>query len=334
MTPENTLLKMEHLTTSFSGENGWLNAVEDVNLTVNRREIVAVVGESGSGKTVTCLSIIHLVAGKNLFRSTGSILFDGQQLIGMGEAAMGRLRGKDIGMVFQEPMTSLNPVMTIGRQIDETLRTHTRLSRTQRQARILELLQMVGIPEPVKRMKCYPFELSGGMKQRVMIAMALCCNPKLLIADEPTTALDVTIQAQILLLLKELRQKLDMSIILVSHDLGVVANFADRVVVMYAGKVVEEGPTRQVIAHPAHPYTQGLIDSIPRLTQPRDEKLHIIPGSIPDLSSMPQGCRFAPRCAKACERCRQQQPQMRKVAPNHSARCLLAAQIEEEKNHG
>ncbi len=328
------LLKMEHLTTSFAGEHGWLNAVEDVNLTVNHREIVAVVGESGSGKTVTCLSIIHLVAGKNMFRSTGSILFDGQQLIGTSKAAMTSLRGKDIGMVFQEPMTSLNPVMTVGQQLDETLRAHTRMSHSQRRARMIELLQMVGIPEPVKRLKCYPFELSGGMKQRVMIAMALCCNPKLLIADEPTTALDVTIQAQILKLLKELRQKLDMSIILVSHDLGVVANFADRVVVMYAGKVVEEGPTRQVIAHPAHPYTQGLIDSIPRLTQPRDEKLHIIPGNIPDLSSMPEGCRFAPRCAHACDRCRQQQPQMRQVAPGHSARCFLTDPAEEDKHNG
>ena len=332
MTDEKALLQIKGLTTSFHTDGGWIAAVENVNLTVRPREIVAVVGESGSGKTVTCLSVIHLVAEKGMFRSTGSICFDGKELIGADTASMNRLRGKDIGMVFQEPMTSLNPVLTIGRQIDETLRAHTKLSRVQRKARTLELLQMVGIPEPQKRMNCYPFELSGGMKQRVMIAMALCCNPKLLIADEPTTALDVTIQAQILLLLKELRQKLDMSIILVSHDLGVVSNFADRVVVMYAGKVVEEGAVRDVIAHPQHPYTKGLIHSIPRLTQPRDEALHVIPGSIPDLKDMPAGCRFAPRCALACERCVNEQPEMKEKAAGHSVRCFMAFAGEEEQN--
>ena len=273
---EAPLLNIKGLTTSFYTDGGLIPAVEDVNL--------AVVGESGSGKTVTCLSIIQLVAARKSFKSEGSILFEGREIIGASESEMRRLRGKDIGMVFQEPMTSLDPVLTIGKQLDETLKAHLQLSAAQRRARCIELLHLVGIPEPEKRLKCYPFEISGGMKQRVMIAMALCCDPKLLIADEPTTALDVTIQAQILLLLRELREKLDMSIILVSHDLGVVANFAERVVVMYAGKVVEEGPTAEVIA---------------------------------------AGCRFAPRCALARSECSQAAPELREVCPGHSARCFL-----------
>lgn len=320
---EAPLLNIKGLTTSFYTDGGLVPAVEDVNLAVGRREIVAVVGESGSGKTVTCLSIIQLVAARKSFKSEGSILFEGREIIGASESEMRRLRGKDIGMVFQEPMTSLDPVLTIGKQLDETLRAHLQLSAAQRRARCIELLHLVGIPEPEKRLKCYPFEISGGMKQRVMIAMALCCDPKLLIADEPTTALDVTIQAQILLLLRELREKLDMSIILVSHDLGVVANFAERVVVMYAGKVVEEGPTAEVIAHPLHPYTQGLIASIPRMSQPRSEPLNVIPGNIPDISNMPSGCRFVPRCALARRECSQAAPEMREVCPGHSARCFL-----------
>ena len=333
MTPEKNLLSIQNLTTSFHSERGWIAAVEDVNLTVKPREIVAVVGESGSGKTVTCLSIIHLVAGRKMFQSTGSIVFDGKELIGASEAQMRSIRGGEIGMIFQEPMTSLNPVLTVGKQIDETLKAHTPLNAAERRARIVELLRLVGIPEPEKRMKCYPFELSGGMKQRVMIAMALSCEPKMLIADEPTTALDVTIQAQILLLLKELREKLNMSIILVSHDLGVVANFADRVVVMYAGKVLEEGTTAEVIHAPLHPYTRGLIDSIPRLTQPRDEALHVIPGNIPELSDMPSGCRFAPRCPYAQAQCWQQQPEMQEYEPGHSARCFRIGEISKEGAH-
>lgn len=325
---EYELLKIENLTTSFHSDHGLIHAVENVNLTVKPKEIVAIVGESGSGKTVTCLSIIHLVAGKKMFQSSGSIVFDDRELIDMSESDIRRIRGQEIGMIFQEPMTSLNPVLTINRQLDETLKTHTNLNHAQRKARIIELLQLVGIPEPEKRTKCYPFELSGGMKQRVMIAMALCCNPKLLIADEPTTALDVTIQAQILLLMKELRDKLGMSIILVSHDLGVVSNFAERIVVMYAGEVVEEGPAREVIDRPLHPYTHGLIDSIPRLTQPRKKKLHVIPGNIPDLTNMPPGCRFAPRCTHACTACTETRPQMRNVEPAHSVRCFL---YDEEK---
>lgn len=330
---ERPLLKIEDLTTSFYTESGLMAAVENVDLTVNQREIVAMVGESGSGKTVTCLSIIHLVAGRKMFSLSGSIQFDGCELINASEATMSRLRGKEIGMVFQEPMTSLNPVLTIGLQIDETLKAHMNLSAKQRKARALELLHLVGIPEPEKRMRSYPFELSGGMRQRVMIALALSCYPKLLIADEPTTALDVTIQAQIMLLLRDLRDKLNMSIILVSHDLGVVSKFAERVMVMYAGKVVEEGKTQQVIAQPLHPYTRGLIDSIPRLTQKRGETLHVIPGNIPDISNMPLGCRFAPRCDRRCAICEGTQPALIKMEPGHSVRCLLyKAQGEEHEN--
>ncbi|MDO5323870.1 MAG: ABC transporter ATP-binding protein [Clostridia bacterium] len=320
---EAPLLKIENLTTSFHTEHGLLPAVEHVNLTVQPREIVAVVGESGSGKTVTCLSIIDLVAGKKMFEINGSILFEGRELVGADENTMRCLRGNEIGMIFQEPMTSLNPVLTVGKQIDESLKTHTNMTRRQRRKRIVELLHLVGIPEPEKRVNCYPFELSGGMKQRVMIAMALCCNPKLLIADEPTTALDVTIQAQILMLLKELRDRLGMSIIFVSHDLGVVSNFAERVVVMYAGKVVEEGSVCQVIDSPLHPYTYGLIESIPRLNQPKDVELHVIPGNIPDLSNMPAGCRFAPRCPRARPECAQRVPEMREIEAGHSVCCLL-----------
>ena len=327
--PEAPLLQIRSLTTSFYTDGGLLPAVEDVNLDVSRHEIVAVVGESGSGKTVTCLSIIQLVAARKAFKSEGSIRFEGRELLGISERELRQIRGRDIGIVFQEPMTSLDPVLTIGKQLDETLKAHTSLSAAQRHARCVELLHLVGIPEPEKRLKSYPFEISGGMKQRVMIAMALSCEPKLLIADEPTTALDVTIQAQILQLLRQLRDKLEMSIILVSHDLGVVANFAERVVVMYAGKVVEEGPTAQVIAHPLHPYTQGLIASIPRMTQPRDKALNVIPGNIPDLGDMPAGCRFAPRCHFARPECGQAMPEMRAVEPGHSVRCFLR---EKEEN--
>lgn len=326
------LLKISKLTTSFQTAHGLIPAVEDVDLTVHAGEIVALVGESGSGKTVTCLSIIHLAAAKKMFQSTGSVIFDGQELIGAEESTIRRVRGSEIGVVFQEPTTSLNPVFTVGRQIEETLRAHTKIDPAERRKRAVELLRLVGIPEPEKRVKCYPFELSGGMKQRVMIAIALCCNPKLLIADEPTTALDVTIQAQILLLLKKLRDQLGMSIILVSHDLGVVSNFAERVVVMYAGRLVEEGPVRDVIEHPLHPYTRGLIDSIPRLNQPRDRELHVIAGNIPDLAHMPAGCRFAPRCPHADTACREQIPIMHEVRPGHLVSCRLSCGSEEGQN--
>ena len=267
------------------------------------------VGESGSGKTVTCLSIIQLVAARKAFISEGSIRFEGRELIGASERALREIRGKDIGIVFQEPMTSLDPVLTIGKQLDVNAQGAHGPFRAQRRARCVELLHLVGIPEPEKRLKSYPFEISGGMKQRVMIAMALSCEPKLLIADEPTTGADVTIQAQILQLLRNCATNWRCPSYWSSHDLGVVANFAERVVVMYAGKVVEEGPTSQDIAHPLHPYTQGLIASIPRMTQPRDRALNVIPGNIPDLGDMPAGCRFAPRCGCARPECERSMPE-------------------------
>lgn len=322
MTDEKALLQIKGLTTSFHTDGGWIAAVEDVNLTVRPREIVAVVGESGSGKTVTCLSVIHLVSEKGMFQSTGSILFDGKELIGADAATMNRLRGKDIGMVFQEPMTSLNPVLTIGKQIDETLRAHTKLNRAQRKARTLELLQMVGIPEPQKRMTCYPFELSGGMKQRVMIAMALCCNPKLLIADEPTTALDVTIQAQILQLLSNLKKELNTAIILITHDLGIVAQIAQNVMVMYAGQAVEYADVRTLFKNTLHPYTLGLLKSIPVIGDEK-ESLFSIKGSIPSAKDYPKGCRFCPRCERATEKCMNEAPELFEAEPGHWVRCWL-----------
>ncbi len=315
------LLQVEGLTTSFYTEHGLIAAAEKISFDVGEKEIVAVVGESGSGKTVTCLSLMGLTGGAKTARVEGSARFLSKELVGADERALREMRGRDISMVFQEPMSSLNPVFRIGEQIDETLAAHTRMSRQERKARIIELLHLVGIPEPEKRAKCYPFELSGGMKQRAMIAMALSCNPKLLIADEPTTALDVTIQAQILTLLKDLRESLGMSILLISHDLGVVANFAERVVVMYAGQVVEQGQTDDVIHRPLHPYTRGLIDSIPRLGAARHSELNVIPGGIPGLNDMPAGCRFFPRCPDAKARCANEPAAMVDLGAGRLARC-------------
>ena len=325
MTKEQPVLTLSHVTTSFQTAHGLLPAVDDVGFSVFPREIVAVVGESGSGKTVTCLSVIGLAGASAV--TTGSIVFDGRELVGLPSDELRQVRGGEIGFVFQEPMTSLNPVFTVGNQLDETLRAHTKLSKEQRKQRIIHLFELCGIPEPEQRMRCYPYELSGGMKQRVMIAMALCCDPKILIADEPTTALDVTIQAQVLGLLRTLRDQLGMSIVIVTHDLGVVANFAERVVVMYAGKIVEEGPTREVLDHPRHCYTRGLIASIPRLTTQRGQDLPVIPGIVPDLTKMPGVCRSAPPCGAAADRCKQQPPEI-VVGPGHRASCWLEEQKE------
>ena len=319
-----TILELKELKTYFSRSDGlWSKAVDGVSFSVKKGETLCVVGESGCGKSMTALSIMGLLPKPRARIVGGQILLNGQDLTALDDTEMCKVRGRKISMIFQEPMTSLNPVKTIGYQVAEAVLTHTNISRKDAMDQAIEMLRMVGISRPESIVKEYPHQLSGGMRQRVMIAMALICRPDLLIADEPTTALDVTIQAQILLLLRELREKLDMSIILVSHDLGVVANFAERVVVMYAGKVVEEGPTAEVIAHPLHPYTQGLIASIPRMSQPRSEPLNVIPGNIPDISNMPSGCRFAPRCALARSECSQAAPEMREVCPGHSARCFL-----------
>lgn len=323
------LLTLEHVTTRFRTDGGLLPAVDDVSWYVDKGEIVAMVGESGSGKTVSCLSVLGLAGqGKNV-QVTGSIRLEGRELSGCSQKELERVRGGKIGMIFQEPMTSLNPVFTIENQMDETLRAHTALDRGARRARILELLELVGIPEPECRAKCYPHELSGGMKQRVMIAMALSCGPSLLIADEPTTALDVTIQAQVLALLKELRARLGMSIVIVTHDLGVVAGFAERVIVMYAGRIVEQGPTRAVLREPKHWYTRGLLASIPRLSTPRDTPLSVIPGNVPDLSALPRGCRFCTRCGHIGPNCQDSPPPMTDLGGGHWAACWKYAASKE-----
>ncbi len=315
------LLEVEHLTTRFRGGRGEMTAVDDVSWYVDRGEIVAIVGESGSGKTVSCLSILNLASQNGNATVSGSIRLEGRELAGLGPAEMQKVRGKEIGMVFQEPMTSLNPVFTVGDQLNETLRAHKNQTRAERKKRILELLELVGIPEPERRAKCYPHELSGGMKQRVMIAMALSCSPKVLIADEPTTALDVTIQAQVLNLLKRLRDRIGMSIVIVTHDLGVVANFAERVIVMYAGCIVEQGSTQAVLKDPKHWYTRGLLASIPRLSAPRGRELTVIPGNVPDISEIPKGCRFCTRCQHMQSRCNEARPPMTEFGGGHGAAC-------------
>lgn len=324
------LLELEHLTTCFRSDQGELPAVDDVSWYVDKGEIVAIVGESGSGKTVSCLSILNLASQDGSAAISGSIRLEGRELVGLGPAELQKVRGKEIGMIFQEPMTSLNPVFTVGGQIDETLRAHTDLTRAERKKRIIELLELVGIPEAARRAKCYPHELSGGMKQRVMIAMALSCSPKILIADEPTTALDVTIQAQVLNLLRQLRDRLGMSIIIVTHDLGVVANFAERVIVMYAGCIVEQGSTRAVLKDPRHWYTKGLLASIPRLSAQKGVELTVIPGNVPDISEMPAGCRFCTRCGHAQPLCREQRPPMTELGGGHGAACWACAAGEGE----
>jgi len=304
------LLVIDDLKTHFYTRDGVVRAVDGVSYSVNAGETLAVVGESGCGKSVTSLSILRLIP-QPPGRISGSIRFQGRELLGLPDAEMRRIRGNEISMIFQEPMTSLNPVLTIGRQIGETLRLHQGLDAEQATQRAIEMLRLVHIPEAPRRVTQYPHELSGGMRQRVMIAMALACNPKLLIADEPTTALDVTIQAQILDLMRELKQKTGAAIILITHDLGVVAEMAQRVVVMYAGRKVEEASVEQLFARPLHPYTRGLMNSVPKLGSTLvggAQRLTEIPGLVPALNKPIEGCAFAPRCALANERCRREVP--------------------------
>ncbi len=316
---KNSLLEISNLQTKFNTNEGAFAAVDDISLQINENEIVAIVGESGSGKTVTCLSIIDLVSSGKI---SGSIKFKEQELVGCNKKTLYSIRGKQISMIFQEPMTSLNPVFTIGQQIDETIKIHLKLNKKERKELIVKFLNLVGIPEPETRMNYYPHEFSGGMKQRIMIAMALSCNPALLIADEPTTALDVTTQAQILKLLKDLKDTLNMSIILVTHDLSVVANFAQRVIVMYGGKIVEEGNVKTIINNPSHPYTKGLINSIPKMTDTKSQPLNIIPGFVPGIANMPQGCRFNNRCALADDTCKNTQPNRQQLSEDHVVYCF------------
>ena len=322
---ENTnqpLLSIEDLKVEFSTYGGSIKAVRGVNMSVEPGECVAVVGESGCGKSVTAKSILRLLP-KNGRITEGHIWFEGEDLLKRTEKQMQQLRGNDIGMIFQDPMTSLNPTMTVGKQISEALIKHQGLSKAEAKERTIEFLRLVGIANPEKRFGEYPDSLSGGMRQRVVIAIAMCCNPRLLLADEPTTALDVTIQAQILDLMRELQEKFNTAIILITHDLGVVANMASRVLVFYAGRVVEEGQAEDVFYRPRHPYTWGLIKSMPRLNSEKKEDLISIEGTPPDLFAPPKGCAFAPRCAYALNLCHEQDPAMFDLGSGHCASCWL-----------
>ena len=321
------LLEIENLQTHFRTPDGVNRAVDGVSFTVEAGETVAIVGESGCGKSVTAGSVLRLIP-EPPGKIKGSIRFEGVDLLKLDERAMRDIRGNQISMVFQEPMTSLNPVLTVGRQIGETLRLHQGLGREAAERRVVEMLRLVGIAEPERRVREYPHQLSGGMRQRVMIAMALACNPKLLIADEPTTALDVTIQAQILDLMSELKQRVGAAIILITHDLGVVAEIAERVLVMYAGRKVEEARVSELFRSPRHPYTQGLLGALPRLgssVNDKATKLVEIPGAVPSLKQLIAGCVFASRCALARDVCRQVPPALELKAPSHLAACHFAS---------
>ncbi len=319
------LLELEDLRIHFDTDEGPVRAVDGVTLRVDRGEILGLVGESGSGKSVLTSAILRLVPSPPGRYAGGSIRFEGEDVLAMGPAALRALRGDRVAMIFQDPMTSLNPFLTVGRQLTEVWEAHRGRDRRAAERRALEVLGQVGIPDPATRLHQHPHELSGGMRQRIVIAMALMLQPRLVLADEPTTALDVTIQAQILELLRDRVRASGASVILVTHDLGVVAGMADRVAVMYAGRVVESAPTEALFARPAHPYTRGLLESAPGLALARKAALVPIPGRPPDLSRMPPGCAFHPRCALAEARCRETAPSRLPIAPEHEAACHLAA---------
>ncbi len=318
------LLDIQGLKVQFQTDDGWVRAVDGVSIAVNAAETVGIVGESGCGKTVTAMTVLKLIAMPPGRIADGRILWQGRDLAPLTAREMQAIRAKEIGIVFQEPMTSLNPVYTVGQQIAETLRLHEGLGRKAAMDRAAEMLHLVNIPQPQRRVHDYPHQFSGGMRQRVMIAMALACQPRLLIADEPTTALDVTIQAQILDLLAEMKDRLGMAVMLITHAMGVVAEVTQRVVVMYAGKVAEEAPVGELFANPRHPYTQGLIRSIPRidLDAGRKTRLEAIPGTVPSLLAPPPGCRFAARCRFATDDCRAAEPPLREIAPGHKVACI------------
>ncbi|MCI0440761.1 MAG: ABC transporter ATP-binding protein [Chloroflexi bacterium] len=316
------LLEVRNLQTYFFTAEGVVKAVNGISYDLDEGEVLGIVGESGCGKSVSALSIMRLVADPPGKIVGGEVAFEGEDLLKLDDAEMRRVRGNKIGMVFQEPMTSLNPVLTIGRQLTETLELHLKMSRGQARARAAELLAMVGIPDPERRLKDYPHQFSGGMRQRVMIAMALSCNPKLIIADEPTTALDVTIQAQILELMQKLAKEFGTALIIITHNLGVVARYAHRVIVMYAGRIIETGTSREIYTDPRHPYTLGLMNSVPRLDAARQSRLETIEGLPPDLIDMPSGCSFAPRCRYRYEHCLQEYPPLMSVRNGHAAETL------------
>jgi peptide/nickel transport system ATP-binding protein len=319
------LLVVEGLQTSFHTRDGVVRAVDGISFSVDRGEVVGLVGESGCGKSVTSLSIMRLVANPGIIEA-GRVMYDGRDLLTLSTDEMRKIRGNQVGMIFQQPTSALNPVWDVGRQIGEVLELHRNMKRKAARSRAVELLKMVGIPDPERRLKAYPHELSGGMAQRVMIAMALACEPDLLIADEPTTALDVTIQAQILDLMRNLREETGTAIILITHDLGVVAEMCDRVAVMYAGEIVEQTDVTSLFREPLHPYTRGLIGSIPVMGDRREE-LQVIPGNVPNLVDLPPGCRFAPRCSARIEHdvtlATELHPELRPVVSGHDVRCWL-----------
>ncbi len=341
VSPTEALLEVKKLRTSFPTDRGWIHAVDNVSFNIRKGEALALVGESGCGKSMTAMSIMRLVAPPGRITS-GEVRFKGKNLADLPEKEMRKVRGDDMAMVFQEPMTSLNPVFKIGAQVAEAIRVHRDISRKDAWKKAGEMLDLVSIPDPIKRLDNYPHELSGGMRQRVMIAMALVCDPELLIADEPTTALDVTIQAQIMELLGRLQKQLGLAVLLITHDLGVVAEFCERVVVMYTGRVVEQAPVRQLFANPAHPYTRGLLKSLPGLARtvahqaaprtaaeakssyaPRANRLPTIAGMVPDIRNLPPGCKFNPRCPDVMDICLGHEPARMIVEPHHDARCYL-----------
>ncbi|MBT4482247.1 MAG: ABC transporter ATP-binding protein [Candidatus Latescibacteria bacterium] len=322
----NHLLEVKGLNTYFDLEAGVAKAVQDVSFYIDSGEMLGLVGESGCGKSVTSLSIMRLVPSPPGRIDSGNILFNEKRLLGLSDAEMRDVRGNDIAMIFQEPMTSLNPVFTIGSQIVEAVRLHQKVGKNEARTRTVEMLKLVGIPDPEQRIDEYPHQLSGGMRQRAIIAMALSCNPDLLIADEPTTALDVTIQAQIMDLLAKLQDELGMAILLITHDLGVVAESTGRIEVMYAGRIVEEGTTEDIFANPGHPYTSGLIESVPRLDT-QEERLSVIDGTVPDPAELPPGCPFNPRCPLADDHCREELPELEVVQEIHRTRCFKKDQV-------
>ncbi|MEC0330910.1 ABC transporter ATP-binding protein [Paenibacillus macerans] len=316
------LLEISGLRTEFTTPGGVIKAVDGVSFTVRKGETLGIVGESGCGKSITSLSIMQLLPKRVGRVAAGEIRFEGKNLLTASRREMRQIRGNRIAMIFQEPMTSLNPVFKVGKQVSEAARYHLKIGKQEARRRVVEMLAKVGIPRPEKIFDQYPHQLSGGMRQRVMIAMAMVCNPSLLIADEPTTALDVTIQAQILDLMRDLQSKEGTSIMMITHDLGVVAEMCDRVVIMYAGQVVEETDVKTLFREPRHPYTRGLLASLPQLAGDAD-RLKSIPGQVPNPLEMPSGCRFAPRCPMRVERCEQSDPELKEVAPGHLCRCLL-----------
>ncbi|MCH9014279.1 MAG: ABC transporter ATP-binding protein [Gemmatimonadetes bacterium] len=317
------ILQVHNLSVAFETPRGVVHAVDDVSFDVARGETLGIVGESGCGKTVTALSLLKLIPQPpGRISQESRVLFDGVDVLSLEGEALRKIRGARVAMIFQDPVASLNPVLTIGEQIAETIRAHKPVSRAEAREQAILLLDRVGIPDPAHRYRSYPHQMSGGMLQRVMIAIALSCTPDVLVADEPTTALDVTIQAQILDLLRGIQDEYGMSLILITHDLGVIAEIADRVIVMYAGQVVEEAATETIFSQPAHPYTRGLIDSVPRVDQPQYQ-ITAIPGSVPPASNWPSGCRFHPRCPYAWDRC-ETEPQLERSGSSSAVRCWLA----------